>query len=342
MLPRRTAVLVNSDFEARADELESSGPRAFECDSAVLDTAQAVSTALMALGVEVEQLKIARSLEGVAQWLVQREVGTVFNLVESIDNDYGREWELPALLQRHAIRYTGNGPDPLRICRAKDRARRVLKRASVRVASGTVVAAAGALSAANLRAIRFPCFVKPARVDGSIGIDRDSICADLPSLTARLERLASAVAGPFLVEEYLPGKEINVALFPGPEQDHVVATEIDFSAVPPELPRIVTYDAKWNPASPEYASKSVPAQLEPALWSEVQALTRTAFRALGGSGYGRVDFRLDGRGRPAVIDVNPNPDLHPEAGLAAASRSVGLSYEALIGSILERAHGGRA
>lgn len=338
MLPRRTVVLVNDDFTARSAERGSDLPRAFEADAAVLDTARAVASALDRLGVEVSELRVRGTLDGVAHALEARGVTTVFNLVESLDNDYGREWEVPLSLERSKVRYTGNGPRPLRICRAKDAVRRVLTRHGVRVAHGFSVRDARGLTADRLGGLRFPCFVKPARVDGSIGVDRASVCADLAALAAQVERLARHLRGPFLVEEFLPGKEINVSLFPEPRKGHVVATEIDFSAVPEGIPHIVTYDAKWNPESPEYASRSVPAVLDAPLRSEVERLARRTFLALDGSGYGRVDMRLDVTGAPCVIDVNPNNDLHPEAGLAAAARSVGVAYDVLIGAILAHAH----
>jgi D-alanine-D-alanine ligase len=263
----------------------------------------------------------------------------VFNLVESIANDYGREWQVPALLEKHGFRYTGNSALPLRLCRQKDRARRVLARAGLRVSPGLVVAGPRQLSPARLARLSFPLFVKPARVDGSIGVDRDSICGDVGALTRRVEALANSLPGPYLVEEFLPGKEINVALFPSSERGFVVPTEIDFSPVPAEYPRIITYDSKWNEQSPEFASKSVPAVLDEATHRAVCELARNAFAALGGTAYGRVDMRLDGAGRPAVIDVNPNNDIHRDAGLAAAARSVGVSYEALIESMLAVARG---
>ncbi|MDB4985028.1 MAG: D-alanine--D-alanine ligase [Myxococcaceae bacterium] len=337
-LPSRTAILVNTDFESRTAELGSAAPRGFEADAAVLDTSRAVLAAIEQLGVEVVELRFSSSLKGLVEQLKRRDIGTVFNLIESIDNDYGREWQVPALLDKHRIRYTGNGSVPLRLCRAKDSARTVLRRAGVRVARGLVVKGAGELSLARLRALPFPCFVKPARVDGSIGIDRDSVCVDAAALRARVEQLERHLPGPYLVEEYLPGKEINVALFPDPVHGYVVPTEIDFSVLAPELPRFVTYDSKWNPESPEYVTKSVPAELDASLRAEVERVARSAFVALGGSSYGRVDMRLDVAGQPCVIDVNPNNDLHPEAGLAVAARSVGLGYEALIGCILARAH----
>ncbi|MET0343268.1 MAG: D-alanine--D-alanine ligase [Polyangiales bacterium] len=332
-LPRRTVVLVNDDYAAREGEQAAVGPRAYEADAAVSDTARAVARALTNLGVEVEEVRVTSTLDGLLEQLAARRVSTVFNLVESLANDYGREWEVPALLGRHGLRFTGNGPRPLRLCRAKDKTRRLLQRAGVRVAPGFAVRDAAQLDPARLAQLCFPCFVKPARVDGSIGIDGGSICHDLPTLRARLAQLAH-LPGPYLVETFLPGKEINVALFPEPHAGHVVATEIDFSDVPEGLPRIVTYDGKWNPQSPEYAAKSVPARLDPKLAREVEQLARGAFLALGGSGYGRVDMRLDADGAPCVIDVNPNNDLHPDAGLATAARSVGLGYDALIRGIV--------
>lgn len=340
-LPGKVVVLVNSDFESRADERAREGPRAIEADAAVLEMAHAVETALARLGCKVEELRVDSSLEGLVERLERAHADVVFNLVESLGNDYGREWEVPCLLGRHGLPYTGNGPVPLRLGRAKDGARRLLRRAGVRIPSGLTVRDAVRLRASRLGALPLPAFVKPARVDGSIGIDAGSLCGDLDALVERVTHLAQHLPGPFLVEEYLPGREINVSLFPSLDDVEVLevaVTEVDFSALAPELPRFVTYDGKWNPTSAEYASRSVPASLEPALREEVEALARRAFCALGGSGYGRVDLRLDRAGRPCVIDVNPNNDLSPEAGLTLAAASVGIPYEQLIGRIVRHGY----
>jgi D-alanine-D-alanine ligase len=337
MLPTHVAILVNTDFESRKDELKTGGPRAYEADAAVLETARHVRTALRSLGVQVSELRVSDSLSGVARTLSRSGADVVFNLVESLANDYGREWQVPALLDKHCIAYTGNTAHPLRVCRSKDRARRMLAQAGVRVARGCVVGSPDDLKSRALRGVPFPVFVKPARVDGSIGIDKESICADAKALARRVAKLHKHLPGPYLVEEYLPGRELNVSIFPSPFEGWVVPTEIDFSSVPAEYPRIVTYDGKWNENSPEYASKSVPARLEPALEAEVKGLARQAFMALGGSSYGRVDMRLDAQGRACVIDVNPNNDIHPEAGLAAAARSVGVDYPELISGVLSAA-----
>jgi D-alanine-D-alanine ligase len=341
MLPARCVILVNADFESRSAEPEATGPRAYAADAAVLVTASAVGEALRELGVAVEELRVTSSLRGLARALELRRPDVVFNLVESVANDYGREWEVAWLLARRGFAYTGNAAPPLRLCRAKDRVRRVLARAGARVAPGVVLHSADPAvvrSTVTRAALAFPAFVKPARVDGSIGVDADSLVHDIAALTARLAKLtASRVPGPFLVEEFLPGRELNVALVPGPDALLAAPTEIDFSACAADCPRFITFASKWDPTSPEYASRSLPAHLEPALAAEVDALARRAFTALGGSGYGRVDLRLDRLGRPCVIDVNPNSDIHPDAGLATAARSVGLAYPALLVRILEHA-----
>lgn len=337
MLPKRVVILVNADFESRRHELSARMPRGYEADAAVLDTARSVANALTSLGIEVSELRVRDTLQGVARELKGRAADVVFNLVESIDNDYGREWEVPALLDKHGLAYTGNAAQPLRLCRTKDRARALLEQAGVPLANGAVVGRPEQLQKGAVAELSFPLFIKPARVDGSIGIDRESICHDMEALSRRLNTLLASLPGPFLIEEFLPGKEINVSIFPSPHRGWVVPTEIDFSPVPSDYPRIVTYDSKWNPESPEYASTSVPAQLSPALHEEVCAVARKAFIALGGSGYGRVDMRLDARGRPAVIDINPNNDIDENAGLAKAARSVGLSYPELIATVLEQA-----
>ena len=67
----------------------------------------------------------------------------------------------------------------------------------------------------------------------------------------------------------------------------------------------------------------------------------TAFLAPGDlfglAGYARVDFRVDGEGRPTILEVNVNPCLNPDAGFAAAAAQGGLSYRDLIGSIIDAA-----
>jgi D-alanine-D-alanine ligase len=78
-----------------------------------------------------------------------------------------------------------------------------------------------------------------------------------------------------------------------------------------------------------------PANLTPALTGELQQIAMAAWRAVGGMGYGRVDFRIDEDGRPWLLEVNPNPDIAEDAGLARMARVAGMDYKALIRRVCE-------
>jgi D-alanine-D-alanine ligase len=76
---------------------------------------------------------------------------------------------------------------------------------------------------------------------------------------------------------------------------------------------------------------------EPELAKKLKQLALTSWNLFGLSGYARFDFRVDPTGKPFVIDVNPNPFLAPDAGFAAAAAEASLSYQDLIGRIVELA-----
>jgi D-alanine-D-alanine ligase len=99
----------------------------------------------------------------------------------------------------------------------------------------------------------------------------------------------------------------------------------------------VSYQSKWITGSEEDlgAVPSCPADLPDKLTKELQRIAMAAWRAVGGRGYGRVDFRIDGDGRPWLLEVNPNPDIAPDAGLARMARAEGMDYNALIRRVCE-------
>jgi hypothetical protein len=80
-----------------------------------------------------------------------------------------------------------------------------------------------------------------------------------------------------------------------------------------------------------------PADLPTELAEELRRIALTAWRAVGGQGYGRIDFRIDGNGKPWLLEVNANPDLAPDAGLARMAAVAGLDYSALVHAICEQA-----
>lgn len=333
----RVAVVYNNDTPTQAVDPSSRSLAALESDAGVIESARAFAAALREAGHDVVLFGVIDDAERVVAQVVEGRFDCVANFVESIGGDSSREPEFAERLERAGVRYTGNGPRALRTTQAKDVVRELLCAAGIRVAPATVITALDGLDS-KIETLRWPLFVKPARTDGSIGIDQQSVCRDLESLRTRLAHLASQLAPPWLIEEFLPGRELNVALFPGPD-GLAVATELDFSSYAEGLEKIVTYNAKWVEGSPEWSCFSTPEirGLAPERLEDVLATARRAFVACGGTSYGRVDLRFDRDGLPCVIDVNPNPDLDPAAGFAIAVRSGGIGYVELADTIVRNA-----
>jgi D-alanine-D-alanine ligase-like ATP-grasp enzyme len=80
-----------------------------------------------------------------------------------------------------------------------------------------------------------------------------------------------------------------------------------------------------------------PAELPAKLTAEVKKLALAAWRQVGGHGYGRVDMRIDRAGRPWILEVNANPDIAPDAGLARMARAAGMDYAGLVSTVCELA-----
>jgi D-alanine-D-alanine ligase len=329
----RIAVLYNVDWEHYPP-----GAPSYEADADVKKTAQSIFAALTRGHHQPYYLTADNDLAPLEAELKKDHPDIVFNLVESLGGAGGREAEIPELLGKLNLRYTGNSAQVLRISGAKDETRRILSESGVPVAPGFVVDGPEDLEETSLT---YPLFVKPARTDASIGIDQKSVVRDFGALQAKIQHLAANYPGPYLVEEYLPGREINVAIFPEPRRGNYVCTEIDFYGFTADQSPIVTYDCKWMPGTPDYLAKSVP--LEGRMPREqidaAKAVARAAFLALGATSYGRVDLRVGRDGNFYVIDVNPNPDISSDAGLSVAARSIGVEHDALINSFADAAMG---
>ena len=142
--------------------------------------------------------------------------------------------------------------------------------------------------------------------------------------------------GRMLVQRFVGGREFNLAIVGGRVLPHA---EIDFSRLGPGLPAVVTYAAKWEHGSPEDRGTvpRCPARLPARLAVRLTQLAECVWAAVDGTGYGRIDVRVDGRGTTFVTDVNPNPGLGVRAGLARQAAAAGWNYLDLIARIVEDA-----
>jgi D-alanine-D-alanine ligase len=331
--PLQIAVLYNSDFDAEACATDVVSVEA---------SARAVAAALVESGHRVELIGLdGLEVLGVIDGVRAAAPDIVFNLCESMAGDSRNEPTFVGLLELFAIPYTGADLLCLASCLHKRRTKDILIARGIPTPPHRFLASPDALDDPGLDALDYPWFVKLAHEDASVGITEANLVATPAALRQRAREMMAEHRQAVLAERYVDGRELNVTLIGNADELRVLPLhEIDFTAMPPDRPRIVSYAAKWDESHVDYAgTKPVPLRgASPALTAAVEGAARGAWHALGLRDYGRIDLRVDADNTPWVIDVNPNPDISPDAGVARAARIAGLSYPALIAQIADVAH----
>jgi len=320
-------LIKNIDDEPPADD---PAHRVWALWSPVAATACA---ALRERGAQVEQINVfGADVLDVAVRLKRLRPDVVVNFCETLGQDSRGELVLPALLDVLAIPYTGSAPLALGLALHKDKAKAVL------VASGLptppyVVVEPG-MPVGNV-VLTYPLVVKPVREDASEGIDFDSVVSDAAGLALAVLRIHESMAQAALVEEYIDGRELSVPIIGNPPEALPVL-ETEFGPGFRDRPRVVTWDAKWDPDAPEFIVTR-PSELDPDTHERVVRVALDAHVALGCRDYSRIDLRLSADGMPYVIDVNPNCDLQPGHDLAAGAEAAGIAYPDLLQRIVDLA-----
>ncbi len=183
--------------------------------------------------------------------------------------------------------------------------------------------------------------VKPAREDGSIGIQFGAVCTSIKELMERIDYIHAEFDSPALIEEYIEGRELYVGVLGNEKPQPLPIVEMDLSKLPEGTPKIAGSEVKWEEDTEAYkATKAIlPEDLDEATVTKLQETAVQAFTALQLRDYGRIDFRLATDGTIHVLEVNPNPYLLASAEFAMAAKQSGRSYHELIAEIVDSAMG---
>jgi D-alanine-D-alanine ligase len=262
----------------------------------------------------------------------------VFNLVESPPGRPQFQVEVAAGLECLGLMLTGSSAVVISETTDKAASRLRLQRAGVAVAPGGVL---DPDQPDLLDRVPPPWIVKPALEDASLGLDDEAVTSDTATAVARARRLARRFPGqPLLVEHLLPGREFNLSMLAGAEGPELLPpAEMTFVDFPPDRPRIVGWEAKWNEASFAYRHtvRRFLGRDETSLADELARVAAAAWEASGLAGYARVDVRADESGVPCVLEVNANPCISPDAGFIAAAAQAGLAPHDVVRRIIAAA-----
>lgn len=326
--PARVIVVYNTDYQLDETSLD---------ESSVEGSAAALHAALQESGYIAERMGVqGRDVFEVLQAAIAWKPDLVFNLCESLAGEARHEPTFVGLLDLLGLAYTGTDLLGLASCLHKQRAKEILTARGVATPPYRYLEDPAALDDPELDALDYPWFVKLAHEDASVGITEDNLVRTPDELRTRARALMLEFQQGVLAERFVDGREVNVTLIGnGGELAVLPLHEIDFAAMPRDRPRIVSYAAKWEETHVDYAgTKPVPLRAAtPSLIAAIEATARASWHALGLRDFARVDLRVDAAGVPWVIDVNPNCDLSPDAGVARSARAAGMSYPQLIAAI---------
>jgi D-alanine-D-alanine ligase len=297
----------------------------------VLDEVRPVYRALSELGHTVIKVPLQPPVEQVKGKLSVLTTDLVFNLFEGFEGLPQTEAVVAGMLADLGMPFTGNPPCTLSLALDKVRAKEVLEAGGIRTARYQT------LSPENLHLFNmsFPCIVKPIGEDASHGVSEDSVVNNSEQLAKQVAKISELFGGITLVEEFLPGREFNATVLGNREPTVLPVAEMTYS-LPPELPKVLTFAAKWHRDSPYYkgTKAACPADVEENERQLISQTALTAFKLLGCRGYARVDMRLDAEGVPNVMEVNPNPDISPGYGAARQAKAAGLTYTQFVEKIV--------
>lgn len=317
MLSQRVLILYN-------DPVLSLDHRDADSEHEILYTADAVEKTLLAAGYEVSKLGIRYDPDVLLAELRQHRPDVVFNLYEGTATNNQTEAFAAGLLEWFGVPFTGCPSHTLTLGRMKHLTKHLLRSAGLPTPEFFVVED---LSLPPCP-LAWPVIVKPATQDASVGLDQGSVVTDQESLVNRCAYLLREYGAPVLVEQFIDGREFNLGLVETPALLALPVSEIKFIEKKPGYWPIVTYDAKWKPGTEDYEATPpvYPAQVTPKLGQKLAELARKAFRLLGCRDYARVDFRVRPNGWPYILEVNPNPDFSPDAGLSGGLANAGIKH----------------
>ncbi len=303
------------------------------CDEKEIDewrTEYDVISTLKRKGHEVRALGVLDSLTELRTAIADWKPDIVFNLLEEFDGIVTYDQHVVAFLELMRQPYTGCNPRGLLLSRDKSLCKQLLAFHRVPTPQFTVFRRGARFHVP--RRLKFPLFVKSTVEDASLGIAQASVVEDAPRLKERIEFVHEQIASDALVEEFIEGRELYVGVMGNERLMRLPVWEMVFGSMPNTLAAIATRKVKWDKRYQQRygITTRAAADLAPALQTRLDRLSRRIYRALGLSGYARMDFRVTSAGNIYVLEANANPNLEAAEDFAESARAFGIEYPELL------------
>lgn len=297
-----------------------------ELDS--METVEVIGRAFESGGHQVKKIGNVRNL--LAQ-IKDLDVDIVFNICEGYFGR-NRESEVPQILEMYGIPFVGADALTLGLTLDKVMAKKCFIADGVPTAPYFVAHSTENLK--KLNRIGYPLIVKPRFEGTSKGLTEASRVKNLAELTAQVELITKKYRQPALVEKFISGTEFTVPIIGNnpPEAMPIVQIAIDEKTDLGDM--FYTYDRVVREQTVRYAC---PAKISKALTKKLQETAVRAYQSVDCRDFGRVDFRVDAKGQPYVLEINPLPSLALKDAFNIFPQTMGSTYNQILNRILDYA-----
>ena len=293
-----------------------------------------VVSTLRKLGHEVQPLGVKNDLGVIHSAIDDWKPHIAFNLLEEFDGEAVYDQHVVSYLELLHMPYTGCNPRGLMLARDKALAKKVLS--FHRILYPEFIEVPQGRAVKRPKWLRFPLIVKSVSEEASLGISQASIVEDDDKLKERVAFIHNSVGSGALIERYIEGREFYVGVI-GNGHLHVLPVwELIMDKLPDDAKRIATERVKWSRKyQVKYGITSREAEnLPEGKAEEIQHLAKRVYRALGLSGYARIDMRMDGEGQLYILEANPNPQIAHDEDFADSAGKSSYHYKELLQELL--------
>ena len=293
-----------------------------------------VSAALEELGHEVRTVGVSDDLSPIRELVERWQPHVVFNLLMEFRDVGALQVHVASYLELLGTPYTGCNPRGILLSRDKAVSKKILRYQRIPTPAFAVFRVGRVVRVP--KALGFPLIVKSVDEEASLGIAQASVVRTQKELAERVAFVHEHLHSDALAEQYIEGRELTQSLIGNRRLEAFPVWEMVFENLPEGSVPIATERAKWDLGYQKRVGIDIgPARnLPEGCEQRIARAARRIYRALGLSGYARIDLRLADDGRFFVLEANATPDVARDEEFASAARAAGLDYHALIQRLL--------
>ena len=293
-----------------------------------------VISTLREAGHEVLPLGVYDDLGVIREAIHEHKPHIAFNLLEEFHDNSLFDHHIASFLELMQQPYTGCNPRGLMLSHDKALTKKLLAYHKIRIPRFKVIPIGRA--AKRPKNCDYPLIVKSLYEEGSYGIAQASVVSSEEKLKERVAYMHDQLGSPAIVEEYIDGRELYIAVTGNRRLQTLPIIELVFGKMTEGAQKIATSRVKWDWRYQEahgidtIVAKDLSREME----SRINYLARRMYRILGLSGYARVDMRLTADGDLYVLEANANPDVGYGEEFCTAAEAMGMNYPALLQKII--------